>query len=196
MPLLDTFFGSQKRGSRKRHFEPLCIKGFKRVESLAARERGLKRRYRPNNGRHARRSLAARERGLKPIHFLVCLISSMSLAARERGLKRRAAAEAGANRPSLAARERGLKRTGLNKTYNPGKSLAARERGLKQPHEVVPGVDLPVARRTRAWIETAQPSRGRSRSSVARRTRAWIETFGGGHFGLGCHRRSPHASVD
>ena len=61
-------------------------------------------------------------------------------------------------------------------TWDGTTSPAVRGRGLKQRHRALAELVLYVARRTRAWIETAQPDGEHLVLAVARRTRAWIET--------------------
>ena len=96
---------------------------------------------------------------------------------RGRGLKPLTVPKARALKASPAVRGRGLKLVFYAAAVQWIKSPAVRGRGLK--HRGPPAHIQPqrVARRARAWVETAQRGGGRKRAqAVARRARAWVET--------------------
>jgi len=77
---------------------------------------------------------------------------------------------------SPAARGRGLKLGYGAESDLGGASPAARGRGLKPGEGGADWGYVKVARRARAWIETACPKLPGPGPAVARRARAWIET--------------------
>ena len=72
---------------------------------------------------------------------------------------------------------RGLKLSSATLHENFPESHALRVRGLKPIVGIQLEKERPVARSTRAWIETFPPDGGRLVVRVARSTRAWIETM-------------------
>ncbi|QDJ09044.1 hypothetical protein HVPorG_01692b [Roseomonas mucosa] len=138
---------------------------------------------RNSNGRgrtgKRKRSLPVRERGSKHRPHPDPARDKESLPVRERGSKHGAAGPGVAGHASLPVRERGSKHPG----HPPDLPLPAGRSpcGSVDRNAAVPALHQPrygVAPRAGAWIETAQPRRGRERCAVAPRAGAWIETGG------------------